>query len=70
VAQGFQASAEETFLQGPKEQTDRPLQLLLCSGEFPFGVVILWRSYQICEEVVESQEPKEKLQLGKIQASA
>jgi hypothetical protein len=70
VAQGFQASAEEAILQGPKEQTDRPLQLLLCSGEFPFGVVVLWRSHQVCEEVVESQEPTQKLYLGKVQASA
>jgi len=70
VAQVSQASAKEAILQDAKAQADRPLQLLLCSGQLPCGMVILQRSYQVCEEMAESQEPAQKLQLGEIQSSA
>jgi hypothetical protein len=61
MAQGSQASAEETILQDLEAKAHRPLQLLLCTGEFPFSVVFLRRGHQICEEMVESQESAQKL---------
>ena len=70
MAKGIQASAEEAILQDPEKQAGRPLQLLLCTRKFPFSVVVLLRSNQLCKEVVEPQEPTEKLYLGKVQASA
>jgi hypothetical protein len=41
VAQGSKALAEEAVLQNLEEQADRPLQLLLCAGEFSLDMVIL-----------------------------
>ena len=61
MAQGSQASAEEAILQDPEAKAYRPLQLLLCAGEFPFSMVFLQRGHQVCEEMAESQESAEKL---------
>jgi hypothetical protein len=58
---GRQASAEEAIFQDLEAKAYRPLQLLLCTGEFPFSMVFLQRGHQIREEMVESRESAQKL---------
>ena len=51
MAQGSKALAEEAVLENLEAQADRPLQLLLCAGEFSLAMVLLQRGDQVDEEM-------------------
>ncbi len=68
--QKVQAHAKAAILPDIETEADRPLQLLLCAGEFSCGVVILQSGDKVCEEVAGSKESTEKLYMGEVQAIA